>query len=153
WVLAKANDPKYWFGTESNPDDPRSQNEDLGDDAVLASTYGIKNLQRIMPNLEKWTKVPNEGYEELNTLYGEVFGQFTRYMGHVTKNIGGIYETPKTSEQKGAVYELVPAKKQQDAMAFLNKELFNTPTWLLDYSIADKVGLDLVNRMGDIQNR
>src|SRR5690606_32781157 len=63
WILAKAGDPKYWFGHEQNPDDPRSQSEDLGDDAVLASTYGIKNLQRIVPNLEKWTKEPNKGYE------------------------------------------------------------------------------------------
>ena len=153
WVLEKADDPKYWFGTESNPDDPRSQSEDLGNDAMLASTYGIKNLQRIVPNLEKWAAMPDQGYEELRTLYNEVFAQYTRYMGHVNKNIAGIYETPKTIEQDGTVYELVPAPIQQKALEFLNQELFQTPTWLLDYSIANKTGTDLVERIGGIQDR
>lgn len=153
WILAKADDPKYWFGTESNPDDPRSQSEDLGNDATLASTYGIKNLQRIVPNLEKWTKLPNKDYDGLKTLYGEVFGQFRRYMGHVTKNIGGIYETPKTSDQRGPVYELVPRETQENALAFLNQELFHTPKWLLDYNIANKTGVDVVEQIGDIQDR
>ena len=151
WILAKADDPKYWFGTESNPDDPRSQNEDLGDDSMLASHYGILNLQRIVPNLEKWTYTPNEGYDNLKELYGEVVTQFNRYAGHVAKNIAGIYETPKTVEQKGNVYELVPAQKQKRAIAFLNKELFTTPEWLINYDISNKIGDDPVQRIGAVQ--
>lgn len=152
WILAKADDPKYWFGTESNPDDPRSQNEDLGDDSMLASHYGILNLQRIVPNLEKWTFTANENYDGLKELYGEVITQFNRYAGHVAKNVAGIYETPKTVEQKGSVYELVPAKKQQRAIDFLNKEVFTTPEWLINYDISNKVGEDPVTRIGAIQN-
>ena len=151
WILAKANDPKYWFGTESNPDDPRSQNEDLGDDSMLASHYGILNLQRIVPNLEKWTHTPNEGYDNLKELYGEVVTQFNRYAGHVTKNIAGIYETPKTVEQKGSVYELIPAQKQKRAIDFLNKQVFTTPEWLINYDISNKIGEDPVQRIGAVQ--
>ncbi len=152
WILAKADDPKYWFGTESNPDDPRSQNEDLGDDSMLASHYGILNLQRIVPNLEEWTTAANENYDELKVLYGEVITQFNRYAGHVTKNIAGIYETPKTVEQQGVVYELVPAKKQQRAIDFLNKEIFTTPHWLINYNISNKIGEDPIARIGTVQN-
>jgi len=152
WILAKADDPKYWFGTESNPDDPRSQSEDLGDDSMLASHYGILNLQRIMPNLESWTATNNEGYDNLKELYGELITQYNRYAGHVTKNIAGIYETPKTVEQKGAVYELVPAKKQQRAIDFLNKEVFTTPEWLINYEISNKIGEDPIPRIGSVQN-
>lgn len=151
WILAKADDPKYWFGTESNADDPRSQNEDLGDDSMLASHYGILNLKRILPNLEEWTRTPNEDYSNLKELHGELLGQYNRYMGHVTKNIAGIYETPKTVEQNGAVYELVPFKKQERAIDFLNKELFTTPTWLINYDINSKIGEDPINRIGSIQ--
>lgn len=133
-------DKRYWFGTESNPDDPRSQNEDLGDNAMKAGMYGIKNLQRIVPNLIEWTKEPNEGYENLSSLYSEVTGQFGRYLGHVTKNIGGIYETPKTVEQEGAVYEYVPKTLQKEAMSFLNKEIFTTPKWLLNNEVLDRIG-------------
>lgn len=152
WILAKADDPKYWFGTETNPDDPRSQNEDLGDDSMLASHYGILNLQRIVPNLEEWTYTANENYDGLKELYGEVVTQFNRYAGHVAKNVGGIYETPKTVEQAGTVYELVPAKTQQRAIDFLNKEVFTTPEWLINYEISNKVGEDPVTRIGAIQN-
>jgi len=152
WVLAKANDPRYWFGTESNPDDPRSQNEDLGDDSMLASEYGILNLKRIVPNIIQWTSTPNQGYDNLTELYGEVLTQFNRYAGHVAKNIAGIYETPKTVEQEGLVYELVPMEKQKRAIEFLNTQVFTTPDWLIDYNIYNRIGQDPVNRIGAIQN-
>ncbi|MGN7720393.1 zinc-dependent metalloprotease [Chitinophaga sp. 22620] len=142
WVISKMQDKKYWFGTESNPDDPRSQNEDLGDNAMKASGYGIKNLQRIVPNLMAWTRTDNEGYGTLGELYGEVLGQYTRYMGHVAKNVGGIYETPKTVEQNGAIYETVPKATQKDAVAFLQAQLFTTPTWLINKDILTRVKAD-----------
>lgn len=56
WVIEKLKDKRLWFGTETNPDDPRSQSEQVGDDAMKGSMYGIKNLQRILPNLVEWTK-------------------------------------------------------------------------------------------------
>ncbi|HEX4959082.1 MAG TPA: zinc-dependent metalloprotease [Lacibacter sp.] len=131
---------RLWFGTEINPDDPRSQNEDLGNDAMKASWYGIKNLQRIVPNLITWTKQPNESYEGLEEMYSQVTGQFGRYMGHVAKNVGGIYETPKMTEEQGPVYEYTPKSIQKDAMNFLSQQLFTTPTWLINNDIFSRTG-------------
>lgn len=145
WTINRLKDKRYWFGTESNPDDPRSQSEDLGDDAMKASYYGIKNLQRIVPNLMAWTREANEGYGNLSELYREVTGQFSRYMNHVAKNVGGICETPKTVEQEGAVYECVPKATQQAAIQFLNQQLFTTPQWLLDKDIMSRTGSDATN--------
>ncbi|TWF33703.1 uncharacterized protein DUF5118 [Chitinophaga polysaccharea] len=145
WTVEKLKDKKYWFGTESNPDDPRSQNEDLGDNAMIASGYGIKNLQYIMPNLLAWTSVKNEGYANLSELYREIAGQFSRYMGHVAKNVGGIYETPKTIEQSGTVYEYVPKATQKEAIQFLNKQLFTTPKWLINQDLLSRFGGDGVS--------
>ncbi|MBX2966564.1 MAG: zinc-dependent metalloprotease [Cyclobacteriaceae bacterium] len=139
WVLSHANDPMYWFGTESNPYDPRSQNEDLGNNSMRASEYGIKNLQRILPELDGWYKTEAEKYEMLNELYNSLVGQYRRYVGHVTKNIGGIYETPKTYDQAGVVYEPAPRAIQKDAVAFLNKQLFETPTWILNQKVLSKI--------------
>jgi hypothetical protein len=138
WILAKAGNPMYRFGFRDGVD-PTSQTEDLGDDAVKASTYGIKNLQRIVPNLEKWTTKKGGDYDELETMYGQVLGQFNRYMGHVTTNIGGIYEYNKTADQDGAVYTHVNKDKQRTALKFLTKELFATPNWMLDKNIFSKV--------------
>jgi hypothetical protein len=126
---------RLWFLTESNPQDPRAQSEDLGDNSMIASDYGIRNLKRILPNIAQWTKEEAEDYDEVNELYNNISGQYRRYVGHVTKWVGGVYETPKTSDQAGAVYEAAPAAMQRDAVAFLNKELFQTPEWLLDQTV------------------
>ena len=128
----KAN-PRTWFGTNesSNPADPRCQTEDLSDDAVKASEYGIKNLQRILPNLKEWTFEEGDLNENISEMYDQLITQFRRYVGHVTKNIGGIYETFKSDEEKGDVYEIVSKSYQKEAVQFLNKQLFETPKWLI----------------------
>jgi hypothetical protein len=141
-TMEKLKNNRLWFGTETNPDDPRSQSEDLGDNAMISSDYGIKNLKRILVKLPDWTKANNEGYDNLTTMYGQLTTQLGRYMGHVSKNIGGVLETPKTVEQAGTIYQRNPAGKQKEAMVFLDKQLFTTPTWLLDQSILDKIGED-----------
>jgi hypothetical protein len=140
FTTERLKNKRLWFGTEINPDDPRSQNEDLGNDAVKAGNYGIKNLQRIVPNLAGWTKKPNESYELLNEMYNQVVSQYGRYLGHAAKNIGGIYETPKMNDQAGSVYEFTPKKIQQEALSFINRQLFITPKWLIEQEIFNKTG-------------
>ena len=140
WILKHAGDPMYRFGHQQvvNTIDPSSQTEDLGDDAIKASMYGIKNLKRILPRLEEWTTNKGETYDELGTMYGTLLGQYNRYMGHVSSNIGGVYEIYKTADQDGAVYTHVDKNHQRNALKFINKELFATPKWLLDKNIFDK---------------
>ena len=130
---------RLWFGTETSPYDPRYQTEDIGDNAMKASAYGIKNLQRILPNLEQWSKEEGESYAELDELYTALTGQFRRYLGHVTKNIGGIYDTPKTYDMEGNQFEFVPKNIQKEAVLFLNKQIFETPKWLLNQNVLAKI--------------
>lgn len=140
WILEHAGDPMYRFGRQQRGViDPSSQTEDLGDDAMKASAYGIKNLKRIIPNLIQWTGEEGQNYEELDQMYGQVLSQYNRYMGHVTGNIGGVYEMYKTFDQEGAVYTHVPKYKQKEALAFLQANLFDTPDWLIDENIFDKI--------------
>ncbi len=154
-IKAKSGDPLYRFGRQRrNPPDPSAQTEDLGDDSVLASEYGIKNLKRIVPNLIEWTKEDGENYAQLNELYGQVFGQYNRYMGHVTSNIGGVYEFYKTADEDGAVYSHVAKDKQSEAMEFLNEQLFKTPSWLIDEEILSKTRESgIVESVRGLQNR
>ena len=140
WILEHAGDPMYRFGRQQRGViDPSSQTEDLGDDAMKASAYGIANLKRIVPNLIKWTGEDGQNYDELDQMYGQVLSQYNRYMGHVTANIGGVYEMYKTFDQEGAVYTHVPKYKQQEALTFLHANLFQTQNWLLDQNIFDKI--------------
>ena len=139
WTIERAGNPIYFYGQQTgNPIDPRAQSEDLGDDAVKASQYGIANLKRILPNIEKWTYEEGKPYDNLKELYGEVLGQWNRYMGHVRSNIGGIYENDKTYEQKGPVYTHVDKSKQKTAVKFINDQAFATPNWMLDQTVLNK---------------
>ena len=153
WVMEKLKNHRlFWGDGEMYGDDPRSQTEDLGDDAMKAGAYGIKNLQRIIPQLLQWTKVENTEYENLASIYGQVNSQFFRYMGHITNNVGGIYKTPKTIEEAGPVYEYAPRTKQADAVAFLNQQLFTTPTWLINTEILSRTGGNATSTIGNIQD-
>ena len=134
WILEHADDPMYRFGRRQGID-PSAQTEDLGDDAIKASAYGIANLKRIVPNLVKWTSEDGKNYDDLRTMYGHVTSQFNRYMGHVASNIGGVYQYSKTSDQSGFVFSNVDKVHQKNCMAFINKELFQTPQWLIDQNI------------------
>ena len=140
WILDKADDPMYRFGRQQRPViDPTSQTEDLGDDAVKASNYGIANLKRILPRLIEWTYQDGKNYDDLEILYDQVFNQFNRYMGHVRSNIGGVYQYNKTYEQEGAVYTHVPTNRQRNSLQFLHQQLFETPYWMLDKNIIAKI--------------
>jgi hypothetical protein len=140
WVIEKLKNKRLWFGTETNPDDPRSQAEQVGDDAMKAGEYGIKNLKRIVPNLMTWTREPNESYGNLKSMYDQVVGQFNRYNNHVAKYVGGIMETPKMIEQEGPVYVIVSKAEQRRAVDYLNKYVFTTPAWLLNQEIFTRTG-------------
>jgi hypothetical protein len=137
WILDNQDSLLHRFGSAGI--DPSSQTEDLGDNAVKASEYGILNLKRIIPNLIEWTSEKGKDYTDLNTMYGQVLSQFNRYMGHVTTNIGGVYQFYKTYDQSGAVFTHVDKSHQKNCMNFLQKELFKTPMWMIDKNILNKI--------------
>lgn len=138
WTIAKAGNPLYFYGRQGTSLDPRLQSEDLGDNAMKASAYGIANLKRILPNVEQWTYEKGKDYSDLKEIYNEVINQFNRYMGHVATNVGGMSENFKTYDQKGAVYTYLPKSKQQEAMRFFNAQLFTTPLWLINTADLNK---------------
>ncbi|MBO3698729.1 zinc-dependent metalloprotease [Roseivirga sp. E12] len=139
WIEEKNGDPLYRYGRQGNANDYTAQSEDLGDDAMKASDYGIANLKRIMTNLRDWTYVPGSDYTELQEMYGEVRSQFNRYMGHVGRYVGGVKENYKTADQDGLVYTHAPKAKQKEAVKFITDNLFNTPKWMLDQEIIGRL--------------
>lgn len=137
WIVANGDDPLYWFGY-ANGVDPRSQTEAIGDDAMRASELGLANLQVITDNLIDWVEADGESFDDLSELYGQVLGQWRRYMGHVTTYIGGVYQTYKTYDQEGEVYEIVDETDQRRAMEFLQRHAFTAPTWAYNRDILNR---------------
>ncbi len=135
-----AANPRLWFGGEGRDFDPRSQTEDLGDNAVQASAYGIENLKRIVPELVEWSKGDSwDTYENLDEVYNAAVSQYNRYINHVLKSIGGVYISPQTTAEGGDVYGSVAKVQQKEALEFLDTHLFHEPTWLIDTDILNKV--------------
>lgn len=155
WILAKAGQPQFHFGRQQGlPTDPTAQTEDLGDDAINASDLGIKNLKRINDKLLEWATVDGEEYDDLEELYNAMVGQYRRYMGHVTANIGGIEGDQKTADQEGVIYLHTAKANQKRAVDFLNKQLFTTPEWIVKPEILARIEAQgNVNRIKSMQER
>lgn len=138
WINEKAGDPVYLFGGR-NSYDPSSQTESVGDDPIKASTYGLSNLKIVAKNLNQWTATPDEGYEDLRELYRELLGVWSRYIGHVVTNVGGVYEELLTTNQDGEVYTHLSKTEQQKALKWLNANVFVSPDWLIQADIVKNI--------------
>jgi hypothetical protein len=136
-ILAK--NPRLWFGGEGRNEDPRAQTEDLGDNNMKASDYGVKNLKRVIANLPKWTHEENDQYDDLTEMYGSVRDQFRRYTNHVIKNIGGRYLNNMPGKKP---YEVAPASIQKEAVDWISRQLFTAPMWLYPTNITEITGTD-----------
>lgn len=145
-IRDKEGDPVYMFGSGNGGYDPSAQTENVGDNPVKASTYGLKNLKIVAENLVSWTAIEGEGYDELEELYGELITVWKRYIGHVVNNIGGIYQTIKTSDQGGDIFTQLPREIQKESMLFINRHAFTTPRWLLREEIVKKIESYGVNK-------
>ena len=155
WIKERSDDPVFRYGRQRGlPLDPTAQTEDLGDDSMEASEYGIENLKRIVPMLLEWTEEEGKRFDDMNEIYNNVYGQYRRYMGHVAANVGGVVEDFKTYEQDEPVYVPVEVGQQKKAVDFLDKQLFTTPTWLVNEDIISRMEYrGTLERVQSIQGR
>jgi len=142
WIMEKADDPKYKFGRQSSRFDPQSQTEAIGNNPIKASTYGIKNLKYVAQNLPEWTSEQTNNYDDLQELYGELLGVYSRYVGHVVTNVGGVHEDLKKPAQAGTVYRSVDKKTQKESIEWIQNNVFETPLWLVDKQILQNINPD-----------
>lgn len=145
-----AANPRLWFGGEGRNEDPRAQTEDLGDDNVKASDYGIKNLKRVVAGLPEWTRQTNYRHDDLQEMWKSAKGQFNRYNNHVMKNLGGRYLNNMPGRKP---YEVAPASRQREAVAYFGRQLFDAPLWLYPQNIVDITGTDVAGDISSQQTR
>ncbi len=144
WVIKKTGaDKRLWFGMQFpfGVIDYRCQSEDLGDNAMKAGTYGIKNLQRVMDSIFSWSRVANEGITgNLYNIRTQLYGQYFRYINHVLNYFTNPRLNWKTVEETGSQIEYPSGKLLVEAMSFLDKELFTTPNWLINKKMENYIG-------------
>lgn len=142
WFLNHANDPMYRFTPQfamGISGDPAAQAEALGDDAVKAGKYGIKNLKFIMNHLIEWCTEPNQEYDYLRRIYKEVTKQYGRYMEHSMSYIGGAYQYFGVEGEDIPLFTPVSKAKQKEAISWVVNELA-TSEWIQDKAIEDRLG-------------
>ena len=151
-VDKKSLDPIYMFGGRGN--DPNAQTENIGDDPVKATDYGLKNLKIVAKNLDAWTTPQGASFDELEELYGELLGVYSRYLNHVAAIVGGVYQTRSNQGQGAVPYRPVPANDQRRALKFLEQELWNDPSWLMPSTLVNRFSQEgVLNRVTKIQSR
>ena len=153
YVDQKSLNPIYMFG--SSRGDPNSQTENIGDDPIKASTYGLKNLKIVANNFMDWIHEPNKDYSDLNEIYDELLGVYSRYIFHVIGIVGGINQTLHNTNQDDIfTYVNVDKAYQMEALRFLDLELWKTPNWLRNKKLISQINnLDGLYKIEKIQER
>ena len=139
WIREAKNDPERWYGEQSREGiDPRSQSEDLGNDAVRASRYGIENLKRIVPHITDWTAEEGGLHFEAGRLLMATVFQWRMYADHVMTNVGGFYLNNVDKDDDTDRYIPVPADYQRQCVGYLIDEVFTLPDWLFGAKVWDR---------------
>ena len=142
WIteaLTKA--PFYRYGKQQMSlayYDPRSQSEDLGDDAVAATKYGVANLKYILENYMDWITEGDEDYEFRTDVYNGILNQYLTYAQHVLLNVGGLYKNEVKASDVMSRYANVPGKKQREALEYMFT-LQEDLSWLDNRKVLDRL--------------
>ncbi len=152
---AREQDSKPWLRFSS----PKAEGADYGEtteavgdaDAVLATTWGVANLKRIVKLLPGLAPKDGRDDQALEELYRATWQQWALEMGHVVAIVGGYDSRNKHNDQPGAIYTAAPRQAQARAVKFLSEQALATPTWLLDPAITERLrpsepGTQLLNR-------
>ncbi len=147
WLISKCNDPEYKFGEQTIFDisDPSAQTESIGDDAMKASYYGIKNLKIITDSLLSWTAKNGEDYSYTSRMYKEVQRQFQRYIGHCTVYIGGYYINYSVKGDGQKEFNPISKNDQQRALNFILDNIYDYPLWIKNNELLSHLSVESDN--------
>lgn len=155
WAKEQDATPWYRFNVSgSGGSDPGDQTEAVGDaDAVKATGWGLANIKTIAPMLMEAAARPGDSYDDLSMLYGRLVGQWTNEMRHVANVIGGTSAQEKYAGQEGVRFQPLPRVRQRDAMMFLNRNAFTTPSYFMDEGILRRIEVEgVLRRINSAQN-
>ena len=143
WIDEKSGDPLYRYGRQQFKSmyDPSALTEDLGDDPIKASNYGIKNLKYILPHVNEWIK-DDDYFEYRQELYSQILNQYFRYISNVVYNVGGIYLTSVKEGTEGEPFVPVSRRRQQASMKWVLEQL-RTCDWVDDTPLLEKISLNM----------
>lgn len=142
WITeALKQEPYHRYGIQQIADsffDPRNQTEDLGDDVIAATRYGMSNLKMEMENFMDWIGAEDEDFEFRTEIYTAMINQYLRYTMHVLRNVGGLYREEIKSSDAGKFFSNVPAAKQKACLEYVFK-LWEDADWVADKRVLGRL--------------
>lgn len=146
-IEAKAGDPLYRYGAQQMATsaaygsyDPSARTEDLGDDPIKSSDYGIRNLKYILSRMNEWVGADDEDFTHRGDLYTQLTNQYYRYIGNVMAQVGGIYQN--NVKDGSAVKPSVPvARKVQRASLKWVVSQLRSSSWINEPSVTSNLPL------------
>ena len=154
WARVQDTIPWYRF-SENNEGGYGTLNEAVGDaDPVKSTALGFKNLRRVVGYVATVATKPGEDNDDLKELYDRTVGQWATEAGHVATIVGGEAVQYKSGSQPGAVYIPLSRARQQEAMRFINDNVFQTPSYLIQPAIARRIEASgMIARITNAQTR
>lgn len=129
-------DATLYFATKGQTD-YRINETDLGQNVLETATLGLKNMERLAPRLSEIYLQRIAKDDDPWSEYLRWISEFNMlYMSYLTmpmNYIGGLNAEPVLAGYNDRPMEFLPKQKGQDAMNFLNKNLFQgAPAWRSD---------------------
>jgi hypothetical protein len=140
WAARQIKEPFLRFGGEDGPStvDPTVLTENIGSDAIEATTLGLKNLERVVEKLVSATSRTGEDFTLLQEAYQAVLRHRGLWFGAVAKQVGGVRENRILGGRDGDTFTRVSAEDQQRAVKFLIEHAFTTPKKLISPALISR---------------
>ncbi|HMS53892.1 MAG TPA: zinc-dependent metalloprotease [Fimbriimonadaceae bacterium] len=142
WAAAQVTDPELRFYDNFNSMDPTAQAEALGNNAVQASSLGVKNMKKMVGYLKPAAVKLGEDYSELARLHSALTGQYRMYVSHVGVVLGGVEMIDYRGGRGGAVFNPVSREYQVSAVTWILDNTLTPPTWLFPKDVMNKIAPD-----------
>lgn len=142
WIDEHKGDLRYAYGPQQilESGDYTAQTEDLTNDAIEASTLGVRNLKVTTDHLFGWTEAKGDDYANQDRLLEEVRSQFRRYLGHVQSLIGGYRRNLNVQGDGQSKLTPAPYDAQRNALFFILKQSLDFPYWIATPEVKEKLG-------------
>jgi hypothetical protein len=155
WSQLQDTVPWYRFSAFNEFGATGTQSEAVGDaDPVKSTTLGFRNIRRTIDYIPTAAIVAGEDNSDLRELYDRTVNQWATEANHVATLIGGASVQYKSGSQTGPVYTPIPLSRQAEAMRFINRNVFETPTYLIRPEIGARIeALGMIRRINAAQLR
>lgn len=117
-------------------EDHRLMMEDVGDDPIKASEYGLKNIRYMIPHILDWTQSKPGFYDYTVAfeVYLEVYTQLQHFSKHVMNLVGGR-TLDVNEENQRTIQNWVSKTQQKKAIEFMGQSFLQNQDWLLHPSL------------------